>query len=76
VIIVPFTTAAKVRHGIVLSVWRVIDKIANFVAKRVTLPTGVSRNEDIAYQDDGIPAHRLDVYSPETINGSRPVIIY
>ncbi|MDW7650563.1 MAG: alpha/beta hydrolase [Bacillota bacterium] len=70
------TPTARIRHAIVLSVWRLIERLGDHAAQKATLPDGVRICADIPYLDDGIPAHRLDVYSPKAVDGPLPVIIY
>lgn len=53
-------------------------ELAAWMARReetVALPEGVWRTEDVAYLDDGLPCHRMDLYQPIHAGPARPVLL-
>jgi acetyl esterase/lipase len=66
----------RVKHGLVLFIWRLINKFEERRAKKAILPAGVIIKSDVPYHNDGSIRQVLDVYYPETVTGLMPVIIY
>ena len=53
-------------------------ELAAWMARReetVALPEGVWRTEDIAYLEDALPCHRMDLYQPIQEGPARPVLL-
>ena len=53
-------------------------ELAAWMAQReetVALPEGVWRTEDIAYLEDALPCHRMDLYQPIQEGPARPVLL-
>lgn len=53
-------------------------ELADWMARReetVALPEGVWRTEDVAYLDDGLPCHRMDLYQPIHAGPALPVLL-
>jgi acetyl esterase/lipase len=65
-----------VRYSFVLWVWNRIDKLDYMNYKKFHLQEGIKADLDIPYLDDGINAHKLDVYYPLNAEKQLPVIIY
>ena len=52
--------------------------LAAWMARReetVALPEGVWRTEDVAYLEDALPCHRMDLYQPIQEGPARPVLL-
>lgn len=64
-----------VRQTVVRLLWKVIDKVADQLAAKASLPAGVTVVADLPYIEDGLRYHRLDVYYPHS-EGQVPVILY
>ena len=53
-------------------------ELADWMARReetVALPEGVWRTEDVAYLDDDLPCHRMDLYQPIHAGPALPVLL-
>lgn len=55
--------------------WHFTEQADAARIKKLSLPTGVAEQRDLAYIDDGDVMHRLDVYTPMDRTGPLPVII-
>lgn len=56
-------------------VWDIVTMFDENRVASQTMSQGITRIEDIAYIDDGINEHKLDVYYPDETEGLLPVII-